>query len=245
MPCALTSNAAYPDYLKKILKEIDEGDDEGAKACACKLVTPVTNEGCEILDEDNKTLAFPFCMPEQSPELYEGYISSIGLSYKQAMKLYWTQKPFNISFVGSGTGVNSSSRGSCSVNSFKQTSTDLVCGTSQGGDVSSLDDPGMTRRSDSGSGGGGGSYDDGGAWYFGVEFGIFVIDFWNFPNSTGVRAWIDKEAKKIYPIIYGYCNLSGCCGNPGAISGSISGDSLTVKLLSGYGGSGVVIASLS
>ena len=89
MPCALTSGEDYPDYLKKILKEIDEGDDEDLKECACKLKSPVTDEGCYILDEDNKVAAFPGCLVKE--EVY-GQVFTL----KEIMKLYWMTKDITL-----------------------------------------------------------------------------------------------------------------------------------------------------
>ena len=89
MPCPLTSNADYPDYLKKILKEIDIGNDEDLKDCVCKLVTPVTDEGCTILDEDNKVGLFPGCL----------VIEDNGLqlfTLKEIMEIYWKTKSFTL-----------------------------------------------------------------------------------------------------------------------------------------------------
>ena len=107
MPCALTSNAGYPDYLKKILKEIDIGNDEDLKNCACKLVTPVTDEGCEILDEDNKVGAFPFCSTLVTDGVGEDTEYPLKLTLKQAMNLYWqtTKWKFDASADGYSCGL--------------------------------------------------------------------------------------------------------------------------------------------
>ena len=110
MPCALTSDADYPDYLKKILKEIDVGDDEKLKACACKLVTPLTDEGCEILDEDKKLGAFPFCIPLVENGVGDNTDYPLKLTLKQAMNLYWETTTWN--FVAFANGASNCS---CSV----------------------------------------------------------------------------------------------------------------------------------
>jgi len=97
MPCALTSNTDYPGYIKAILKEIDAGNDETLKACACSLKTPVTDEGCPILDEDGKVGAFPFCWTQSD---ISGVGANtrwpVGVSLKQAMNLYWNTLGFSI-----------------------------------------------------------------------------------------------------------------------------------------------------
>jgi hypothetical protein len=88
MPCAITSGADYPDYLKAILKEIAVGNDTTLKNCACSLRSPATEDGCLIVDEDGKIGAFPFCVPT-------GTITSgsfIAVSLKEAMSIFWKVK---------------------------------------------------------------------------------------------------------------------------------------------------------
>lgn len=94
MPCALADNADYPDYLKSILKEIEAGNDEELKACACSLKTPTTDEGCPILDENNKIGAFPFCweFTEDLSKVGNGTFNPLKLTLKDAMWLYWQSK---------------------------------------------------------------------------------------------------------------------------------------------------------
>jgi hypothetical protein len=98
MPCALTEPSNYPDYLKKILKEIAVGDDDTLKACACSLRSPTTEDGCLIVDEDKKVGAFPFCcqLTTDDPlEIVAGgeyWFYSIKLTLRQMMKLYWNTK---------------------------------------------------------------------------------------------------------------------------------------------------------
>ena len=106
MPCALTSDADYPDYLKSILKEIDIGDDDELKNCACKLVTPVTDGGCEILDEDKKVGAFPFCSTLVTDGVGEDTEYPLKLTLKQAMNLYWQTTSWN--FVATAYGYSCS-----------------------------------------------------------------------------------------------------------------------------------------
>ena len=254
MPCALTEPDNYPDYLKKILKEIASGDDEEAKACACKLKTPVTEDGCLITDSDGKLLAFPFCLRDTNPNLgSEPFATSdIGLSYKDAMKLYWKRDPINISFQANGLVVYPLSETCPIVTSIASTSLisdnitlkDLICGMGKGAIIASDDPslPGFKCRTDSCSGGG--SPYGMSCYYFGVEFAIF------FPYYIdGTWAWIDKEAELIYPYIYGYESLNGCCGNLGPTSGTASSDNITINTSTktpGFGGSasGTIIVSL-
>ena len=89
MPCALTSDADYPDYLKSILKEIEVGNDEKLQACACSLKTPITDEGCPITDSDGKLGLFPECL----------VIEDNGLqlfTLKEIMEIYWKTKSFTL-----------------------------------------------------------------------------------------------------------------------------------------------------
>ena len=88
MPCALTSDADYPDYLKSILKEIEAGNDEELKACACALRSPVTDEGCPVVDEDGKVGAFPYCIAEGN-NVGPTTPRPLGFSMKQIMRMYW------------------------------------------------------------------------------------------------------------------------------------------------------------
>lgn len=85
MPCALTSDADYPDYLKSILKEINAGNDDELKVCACQLKSPADEGGCLILDEDGKIGLFPGCLV-----IEEAYGQSFTL--KEIIKLYWMTK---------------------------------------------------------------------------------------------------------------------------------------------------------
>jgi hypothetical protein len=90
MPCAITEPGGYPDYIKSILKEIEVGNDDALKACACSLRSPTTEDGCLIVDEDGKVGAFPFCWQLVS----EGAVGDntfypLKMTMKQAMSLYW------------------------------------------------------------------------------------------------------------------------------------------------------------
>ena len=102
MGCKLTQSEGLPDYLRKILKEIDEGDDQDLKDCACKLVTPVTDEGCEIQDEDKKVGAFPFCSTLVTDGVGDNTDYPLKLTLKQAMDLYWQTTKWN--YVASANG---------------------------------------------------------------------------------------------------------------------------------------------
>ena len=253
MPCGLTSNLDYPDYLKSILKEIKAGDDEEAKTCACYLRSPRTEGGCLIRDEDDKIVAFPFCLSDTNPNLgneNDFYISDIGMSYKDAMKLYWKRDPINISFQANGTLSTQSEQcpvftsiGSTSLKSDNITLKDLVCGIAKSASISSDDPtkPGFSCRLD--NCGTGSNYYGASCFYFGVELSIFLEYY-----IDSSRAWIDKEAQLIYPYIYGLESLSGCCGTLGPISGSASSNNITINTTTkspGFGGSasGTIIVS--
>lgn len=92
MPCALTSPDNYPDYLEGILKEIDAGNDENLKACACSLKTPTTDEGCPIVDEDGKIGGFPFCIPLVENGFGLDTFYPLKLTLKEAMRFYWLSR---------------------------------------------------------------------------------------------------------------------------------------------------------
>jgi hypothetical protein len=219
MPCALVEPGSYPDYIKSILNEISAGNDDEAKACACSLRTPLTDEGCPITDEDGKLLAFPFCLidtPVTGPFYNEFVTSSVGLSYKDAMRLYWS-KTIDMEFSGykvASTGAENCpvciSTGSTSFKSNELSNKDLVCGSSKGGAVDQhcrggeSCQPGYTIRGD------GGCCYAAGSSYFGVELDCFIradsfID--PPPEIPDSRGWIDKEAKLIYPYIYSLMNM--------------------------------------
>lgn len=254
MPCALAEPGNYPDYLKSILKEIDSGNDNELKTCACSLRTPTTDEGCIIPDEDGKLLAFPFCLPTEpiaiSYNIQNYATASIGLSYKQAMNIYWKRKPFTMEFKANGVGIEHCSPGDPPGKSFGNTSfkceevllKDLVCSTSKGGDIwtkypENLEPnarKGLTSRSDS-------CYLSNPPPYFGVTFEIFAPSL-NFVGGQYIiqRAWIDREAKKIYPVIYVYINLNGCCGVLTPTTGSTADSSITINCASDEGGTGTV-----
>jgi len=257
MPCALVEPDNYPDYLKSILKEINAGNDSESKACACQLKTPVNDEGCLITDEDGKVLAFPFCLDEENPNLssseYNGvfYTSDIGLSYKDAMNLYWGRAGLGVSFSAQGVAFdnspqhcNATSIGSVSLTIPSPTIKELICGTAKSTSISSGDDPRKTKRTDNRC-----AYGFFGDYYFGVEIVLFVESYsGGFPS--GKRAWIDKEAQLIYPYIYALESLSGCCGNFGPVGGFSSSGSLTINTTTvtpGFDGisSGKIIVTLS
>ena len=91
----------YPDYLKKLIKEVEMGNDNVLKECLCKLKSPVTEDGCLILDEDKKVAAFPFCCELTTDDPLEIVASIPGANYwfypikltlRQMMKLYWNTK---------------------------------------------------------------------------------------------------------------------------------------------------------
>jgi hypothetical protein len=99
MPCAVTEPNNYPDYIKSILKEISAGNDDDLKGCGCGLRSPVTEDGCLILDEDRKVAAFPFCCPLVTTGVGANTNYPLKLTLKQAMLLYWQLKSFNHSFI--------------------------------------------------------------------------------------------------------------------------------------------------
>jgi hypothetical protein len=109
MPCALTEPGNYPGYLKTILKEIEVGNDEELKACACQLRSPVTDEGCLITDQAGKVGAFPFCSTLVTDGVGDDTAYPLKLTLKQAMNLYWqtTNWKFSASAQSSSSCGNS------------------------------------------------------------------------------------------------------------------------------------------
>ena len=105
MPCPLVTNADYPDYIKTVLKEINVGKDEEKKVCACQLRSPQTEEGCLILDEDQKVPLFPFCSTlvegDPSGQVGENTDYPLKLTLKQAMDLYWKTKSWKFQAASS------------------------------------------------------------------------------------------------------------------------------------------------
>jgi hypothetical protein len=90
MPCPLTEPDSYPDYLKKIIKEVEMGNDEDLKKCLCTLVKPLDDDNCYLLDEDKKIALFPGCLVKE--EVYGQFFT-----LKEIMKLYWMTKTFTLS----------------------------------------------------------------------------------------------------------------------------------------------------
>jgi len=113
MPCAIAEPGNYPDYLKKILKEIEVGNDDEANACACNLITPLTDEGCPITVENGKLLAFPFCLDTEPPDVDPNlYVYDLALTYEQAMKFYWA-RTMKVEYVINASATVSQADGIC------------------------------------------------------------------------------------------------------------------------------------
>jgi len=107
MACGLTSDPNYPDYLKSILKEIEIGNDETLKACACNLKS--------YIDVNTKPYALPYCISSVNGEDNEIYtvlndyvISQGGTTTLQAidpqkiMELQFKYKGFDLNTIGFG-----------------------------------------------------------------------------------------------------------------------------------------------
>jgi hypothetical protein len=109
MPCPLTSDFDYPDYIKDILKEIDNGDDKELKSCACNMVSPLSEDGCLLVDENNKVGLFPFCCTLVTDGVGDDTAYPLKLTLKQAMDLYWqtTNWKFSASAQSSSSCGNS------------------------------------------------------------------------------------------------------------------------------------------
>lgn len=94
MACGLTSDADYPDYLKRILKEINVGNDDALKNCACSLRTPTTDEGCPATDEDGKVGAFTSCIQTALDP------ANCPWTLKEAMAIYWRVRTWRFEVTG-------------------------------------------------------------------------------------------------------------------------------------------------
>jgi hypothetical protein len=105
MPCPLTSDYDYPDYIKDILKEIDNGDNEELKSCACNMTSPLSEDGCLLTDEDNKVGLFPFCCTLVTDGVGDDTAYPLKLTLKQAMNLYW--RTTNWKFLASAQSSSS------------------------------------------------------------------------------------------------------------------------------------------
>lgn len=233
MPCSPEKDYYdYPDYLKKIIKEIEADKDEQLKACLCYLRTPLTEEFCIVKDEDKKVVAFPFCLREDDPNFdpNDGVIANLALTYKQAMELFWKpikDKTVKLDIDAKGdctcqNGESGSVAGKNNLKSDKRTIKEVFCYQKPvGAEISSEDDPRVTLRTDSGC-----SYGDS-DYYLGLGIGLFV-------HKEGFHGWIDTDAKKIYPYIGVGVNLGGCKCAPNLIptSATITGSKITITLAS-------------
>ena len=114
MPCALTEPDKYPDYLKAILKTINAENDDNLKTCACSLKSPVTDDGCLIVDEDDKIGAFPFCCTLVTDGVGNNTNYPLKLTLKQAMLLYWQTIDFTHNITPAASyGVYGQPPGDC------------------------------------------------------------------------------------------------------------------------------------
>jgi hypothetical protein len=106
MACGLT-NSNYPDYLSSILSDINAGNDDELKACACNLKSYV--------DVNSKPYALPICISSvngQDNQLYtelNNYIISQGgtttlqpIDPQRIMELQYKYKGFTLNINGKG-----------------------------------------------------------------------------------------------------------------------------------------------
>ena len=220
----------YPDYVKKLIKEAEQSKDEELQACLCRLRKPLDKDHCIIQDEDNKIVVFPFCLKEEAPSgLPKGTIADLALTYKQAMELFWKpvkDKTLKFDIKAKGSCTCEQGKGSVTGNnnlaSDKRDLKSVICGLGIGVEISRDDDPRATNHMDSGDCSYGNS-----DYYMGLGIGLFI-------HYDGFQAWIDTEAKKIYPYIGAGANLggceSGCYPDVIATSSSISGRQITINL---------------
>jgi hypothetical protein len=89
----------FPSYLDNLIKEIEQGSDKNKKQCACSLKVQRNNDGCPILDDDDKAGGFNECLnigtpPESGPDT--NYPFSMNLS--EISKIYWQGKKWKMTF---------------------------------------------------------------------------------------------------------------------------------------------------
>jgi hypothetical protein len=94
----------YPDYVKKIIKEIENGEDVKLKTCLCKLRTPLDENYCIIKDEDQKVGVFPFCSVLVEDGVGDDTDYPLKLTLKEMMKLYWQTTDWTFSAAINATG---------------------------------------------------------------------------------------------------------------------------------------------
>jgi len=94
MPCPLIEPDNYPDYIKRILKTIDVGDDKQLKDCACSLRSPLTTEGCPAIDGDGKIGLLPFCVEESEDSKHALW------SLEKVMEMYWRVRTWRFTANG-------------------------------------------------------------------------------------------------------------------------------------------------
>jgi hypothetical protein len=229
MSCSL-KDADFPKYLKGYIEEALAGRDETLKGCVCQIKAPV-KDGCLILDEDEKNVAFPFCLADSAPS--SPYLeANIGLSYKDAMRFFWNRSSIKIIFEAKGAAGNInpqscngvwSSSGSTTLQTKGLELKDLFCGeAARGAEADNTTNPKAPTRSD----GGKCTYPTDGLYpkpYFGVAAGFWLA-------YEGKRGWIDKNNKLIYPFYYTYESLNGCCGNLRSTSGSSDKSKITINM---------------
>jgi len=117
MACLNLSTKGYlnevPSYLRQILSEINNGDNDELKSCACQMQAVRSPDGCLILDRDNRIALFPFCLLLGTPpETGPGTDYPVSFNLTDFGKWYWTGDKFKINFTWSGT-----ERGDCGRNS--------------------------------------------------------------------------------------------------------------------------------
>ena len=98
MACALTEPGNYPDYIKNMLKGINVGNDTDLKNCACSLRTPLTDEGCPVIDKDGKVGVFRACI-YKNLECYGSefdYPCPANWTLKNAMDIHWRIKTIQV-----------------------------------------------------------------------------------------------------------------------------------------------------
>jgi hypothetical protein len=89
MACALVQPDEYPDFMKNLIKLINDGNDEELKTCVCNMRSPKSADGCALVDVDKKLGLFPFCVTESDGIIGDNTLWPIGFTLKELMEVYW------------------------------------------------------------------------------------------------------------------------------------------------------------
>jgi hypothetical protein len=93
------SDISFPSYLDSLIKEINYGTSNAKKNCVCNLKIPKKEDGCPVLDSNNKAAGFNECLiidnpPSTGPDT--NFPFSMNLA--DISKIYWQGKKWKMTF---------------------------------------------------------------------------------------------------------------------------------------------------